>query len=150
LYNETDEVSLFILLADRRAIGPACVWEGTIAYTFSRAFAEAWKGFLEQVDPADETFTKYFVESHFTSHITGWGATIDVEVLNASKTENQLRVDFRVFIDKERLVKGLMAWLGRGLGVHGLPEPELKPERELSTNESIAFFDKLFSPPRAG
>jgi hypothetical protein len=150
LYNETDEVSLFILLADRRAIGPACVWEGTIAYTFSKAFAEAWKDFLEQVDPANETFTKYFVESHFYSHITGWGTTIDVEVLNATKTESQVRVDFRTFMDKEKFVKGLATWFGRELGVHGLPEPELKPEPELSTNESIAFFDELFSPPRAG
>jgi hypothetical protein len=143
LYNETDEVSLFILLADRRAIGPACVWEGTIAYTFSRAFAEAWKDFLEQVNLANETLVKYFVKAHFYSHITGWGGTIiDVDVLNATKTESQIKVDFRIFIDKEKLAKGLMAWL-RGLGVHGLP-------RELSANESIALFDELFSPPRAG
>jgi hypothetical protein len=144
LYNETEEVSLFILLADRRAIGPACVWEGTIAYTFSRAFAEAWKDFLEQVNLANETLVKYFVKAHFHSHITGWGGTIiDADVLNATKTESQIKVDFRIFIDKEKLVKGLMAWL-RGLGVHGLPE------REPSTNESITFFDELFSPPRAG
>lgn len=148
LYNETDEASLFIFLADRRAIGPACLWEGIIAYTFSRAFAMAWKDFLGQVDVANETFTKYFVKAHFTSHITGWGgAVIDVDILNATKTENQIRVDFHIFMDKEKLVKGLMAWL-RGLGVHGLPESE--PERELPTNESIAFFDELFSPPRAG
>ena len=140
LYNETDEVSLFILLADRRAIGPACVWEGTIAYTFSRAFAEAWKDFLEQVDVANETFTKYFVKTHFTSPVTGWGAVIDVEVLNATKTENQIKVDFRAFINKEGLVKGLMTWLA----------PLFKAQRELSTNESIAFFDELFSQPRAG
>ena len=146
LYNETEEVSLFIFLADRRAIGPACLWEGTIAYTFSRAFAEAWRDFLEQVNLANETFTKYFVKAHFYSHITGWGgAIIDVDVLNATKTESQIRVDFRIFMDKEEFVKGLMAWL-RELGVHGLPKPE--PERELSTNESIAFFDELFSPPR--
>jgi hypothetical protein len=150
LYNETDEVSLFIFLTDKRAVGPACLWEGTIAYTFSKAFAEAWKDFFEEVNLTDETSTKYFVKAHFYSHITGWGATIDVEVLNATKTENQIRVDFRIFMDKERLVKGLATWFGRELGVHGLPEPELKPERELSTNESIAFFDGLFSPPRAG
>jgi hypothetical protein len=145
LYNETDEVSLSISLADRRAIGPACLWEGTIAYTFSRAFAEAWKDFLEQVNLANETFTKYFVKSHFYSHITGWGGTIiDVDVLNASKTENQIRVDFCIFISKEKFVKGLMLWFSRELGVHGLPE------RELSTNESITFFDELFSQPRAG
>jgi len=147
LYNETDETSLFIFLTDRRAIGPACVWEGTIAYTFSRAFAEAWKDFLEQVNLANETFTKYFVKAHFYSHITGWGVAIDVEVLNATKTESQIRVDFRIFMDKEKFVKGLMAWL-RGLSVHGLPESE--PGRELSTNESIALFDELFSPPQAG
>jgi hypothetical protein len=147
LYNETDETSLFILLADRRAIGPACVWEGTIAYTFSRAFAEAWKDFLEQVNLANETFTKYFVKAHFYPYITGWGVAIDVEVLNATKTESQTKVDFRIFMDKEKFVKGLMAWL-RGLGVHGLPERE--PGRELSINESIAFFDELFSQPRAG
>jgi len=151
LYNETDEVSLFIFLTDKRAVGPACLWEGTIAYTFSKAFAEAWKDFFEKVNMTDETSTKYFVKAHFTSHITGWGgAIIDVEVLNTTKTENQIRVDFRIFMDKERLVKGLATWFGRELGVHGLPEPELKPERELSTNESIAFFDELFSPPRAG
>jgi hypothetical protein len=145
LYNETEEVSLFIFLADRRAIGPACVWEGTIAYTFSKAFAEAWKDFFERVNLTNETFAKYFVESHFFSFITGWGgAIIDVEVLNATKTENQIRVDFRTFIDKEKFVKGLMLWFSKGLGVHGLPE------RELSTNESIALFDELFSPPRAG
>jgi len=147
LYNETEEVSLFIFLADRRAIGPACVWEGTIAYTFSRAFAEAWKDYFERVNLTNETFTKYFVKAHFTSPVTGWGAIVDVDVLNATKTENQIRVDFRVFIDKAGLMRGLMAWL-RGLGVHGLPESE--PERELSTNESIALFDELFSPPRAG
>jgi hypothetical protein len=148
LYNETDETSLFIFLADRRAIGPACVWEGTIAYTFSRAFAEAWKDFLEQVNLANETFTKYFVKAHFYSHITGWGAVIDVEVLNATKAENQVRVDFRAFIDKEGLVKGLMAWLA-GLG-YGPLGPEPASERELSANKSIAFFDELFSQPRAG
>jgi len=147
MYNETDEVSLFIFLADRRAIGPACVWEGTIAYTFSKAFAEAWRDFLEQVNLADETFAKYFVKAHFYSHITGWGAIVDADVLNATKTENQIRVDFRVFIDKAGLTRRLMAWLG-GLSVHGLPESE--PGRELSINESIALFDELFSPPRAG
>jgi hypothetical protein len=99
---------------------------------------------LEQVNLTNETFTKYFVKAHFTSPVTGWGAIVDVEVLNATKTENQIRVDFRVFIDKAGLMRGLMAWFSRGLGVHGLPE------RELSTNESIAFFDELFSPPRAG
>jgi hypothetical protein len=145
MYNETDEASLFILLADKRAIGPACLWEGTITYAFSRAFAEAWKDFLEQVNLTDETFTKYFVKAHFTSPVTGWGGTIiDVDVLNAIKTESQIRVDFRIFIDKEKFVKGLMTWLGRGLGVHGLPE------RELTANESIALFDELFSRPRAG
>jgi hypothetical protein len=145
MYNETDEASLFILLADKRAIGPACLWEGTIAYTFSRAFAMAWKDFLEQVNLANETFAKYFVESHFYSFVTSWGgAIIDVDVLNASKTEDQIKVDFRIFIDKEKFVRNLMTWFGRGLGVHGLPE------RELSTNESIAFFDELFSRPRAG
>jgi hypothetical protein len=142
MYNETDEVSLFIFLADKRAIGPACLWEGTRAYTFSKAFAEAWKDFLEEVDPANETFTKYFVQAHLSSSITGWGgAVIDVDVLNASKTENQVRVDFHIFVDKEKFVKGLMLWFGRGLGL---------PERELSTNESIAFFDELFLLPRAG
>jgi hypothetical protein len=70
-----------------------------------------------------------------------------VDVLNATKTESQIKVDFRIFMDKEKLVKGLMAWL-RGLGVHGLPKPE--PGRELTANESIAFFDELFSQPRAG
>jgi hypothetical protein len=145
MYNETDEVSLFIFLADRRAIGPACAWEGTIAYTFSRAFAEAWKDYLERVNLANETQAKYFVESHFYSHITGWGyAIIDADVLNATKAENRIRADFRIFIDKEKFVKGLMSWFGRELSLHGLPE------RELSINESIASFDELFSPPRAG
>jgi hypothetical protein len=57
------------------------------------------------------------VQAHFTSHVTGWDSAItDVDVLNATKTENQVRVDFRVFIDKEKLVRGLMTWLGRGFG----------------------------------
>ena len=42
----------------------------------------------------------------------------------------------------------ISALVKRGLSVHGLPESE--PERELPTNESIAFFDELFSPPQAG
>jgi hypothetical protein len=97
---------------------------------------------VEEVNPTNETFTKYFVESHFFSHVTSWGgAVIDVKILNASKTENQVRVDFNIFMDKEKFVKGLMLWFGRGLGL---------PERELSINESMAFFDELFSPSRAG
>jgi len=126
MYNETDEVSLFIFLADKRAIGPACVWEGTIAYTFSKAFAEAWKDFLEQVNLTNETFTKYFVKAHFCSHTTGWGtAIIDVEVLNTTKTESQVRVDFDISMDKEKLVRGLMMWLA----------PLFEAQRELSANE---------------
>jgi hypothetical protein len=127
MYNEADEASLLTLVVDERAIGPAAVWEGTIAYTFSGAFVKEFKEALEKIDLTNETIAKYFVKGHFFSHITGWGNAISgVEILNTTKTENHIRVDYSILIDKEKAVEGLKDFF--------------------RAYEPVALFDKLFEP----
>jgi hypothetical protein len=123
-WDEESEVSLFIFITDKRAVELNAVWEGHLRMRATGVFSTL----IEEVNVTDEELLKEMVASLFKSYLTEWGGTVvNVAVLNATKTEDELVMNFCASINKEKVVEKL-----RGL---------------FNIDVTATFFDEMFSPP---
>jgi len=123
-WDEGSEASLSISITDKRAVGLNAVWEGRLRMRATGVFSTL----IEGVNATDEVLLKEMVASLFKSYLTEWGvAVVNVAVLNATKAEDELVMNFCASIDKEKVVEKL---------------------RELfNIDVTATFFDEVFSPP---
>jgi hypothetical protein len=128
-WNRTSEasseasLSFSLSVVDKRAVGPVALWEGSLKLVATGEFAK----FLREYDTANEERLKSLVSSLFNAPVTGWGSAVArVDLLKASKAENELAIDFRVFIEKRKVDEQLS---------------------KLFPADVAPSFDEVFSPP---
>jgi hypothetical protein len=133
-WNRTSETSLSFSLSvvDKRAVGPVALWEGSLKLVATGEFAKFLREYVEENNTVNEERLKGLVSSLFNAPITGWGSAVArVDLLKASKAENELRIDFRVLIDK---------------GVVDEQLSKLFPASAVAAYATPSF-DEVFSPP---
>jgi len=123
----SSEASLSLSVVDKRAVGPVALWEGSLKLVATGEFAKFLREYVEENNTVNEERLKSLVSSLFNAPVTGWGSAVArVDLLKASKAENELRIDFRVLIEKRKVDEQLS---------------------KLFPADVAPSFDEVFSPP---